>query len=51
MQAITQAKTVDKVTIDDMNLSQGKRARLYRLLYQHGPANGALMPLPVDSRT
>ena len=48
MQAITQVKTVDKVTIDDMNLSQGKRTRLYRLLYQHGPANGTLMPLPVD---
>ncbi len=48
MQAITQAKAVDKVTIDNMNLSQGKRARLYRLLYQHGPANGTLMPLPVD---
>jgi class I fructose-bisphosphate aldolase len=48
VQAITQARTVDKVTIDDMNLSQGKRARLYRLLYLHGPANGTLMPLPVD---
>ena len=48
MQAITQARTADKVTIDDMNLSQGKRARLYRLLYLHGPANGTLMPLPVD---
>ena len=48
MQAITQVKAVNKVTIDDMNLSQGKRTRLYRLLYQHGPANGTLMPLPVD---
>ena len=48
MQAITHVKAVDKVTIDNMNLSQGKRTRLYRLLYQHGPANGTLMPLPVD---
>lgn len=38
----------DYVTLDDMTLSTGKRARLYRLLYQHGPANGTAMFLPID---
>lgn len=31
-----------------MGLSIGKRARLHRLLYEHGPANGTLMILPID---
>jgi class I fructose-bisphosphate aldolase len=31
-----------------MNLSLGKRTRLYRLLYQYGPANGTLLLLPID---
>ncbi len=31
-----------------MNLSTGKRARLHRLMYEHGPANGTLMILPID---
>jgi class I fructose-bisphosphate aldolase len=35
-------------TFDDMNLSTGKRARLHRLMYEHGPANGTLMLLPID---
>jgi class I fructose-bisphosphate aldolase len=36
------------VTLDDLTLSTGKRARLYRLLYQHGPANGTALFLPID---
>ena len=36
------------VTLDDLHLSTGKRARLYRLLYQHGPRNGTAMFLPID---
>lgn len=36
------------VTLDDLTLNTGKRARLYRLLYQHGPANGTAMFLPID---
>ena len=36
------------VRLDDMNLSVGKRTRMYSLLYQHGPANGTLMFLPID---
>ena len=35
-------------TRDDMNLSVGKRARLHRLLYGAGPANGTLMLMPID---
>ena len=31
-----------------LSLSTGKRARLWRLLYGHGPANGTLMILPLD---
>ncbi len=34
--------------LDELNLSPGKKARLYRLLYQAGPANGTLMILPID---
>ena len=30
------------------HLSQGKRARLHRLMYGHGPGNGKMMFLPVD---
>jgi class I fructose-bisphosphate aldolase len=31
-----------------LSVSQGKRARLWRLLYASGPANGTLMVLPLD---
>ena len=37
------------LTLDDMDyLSPGKRARLYRMLYTHGPGHGKLMVLPID---
>lgn len=37
------------VTLSDMtHLNLGKRTRLHRLLYQHGPANGTLLFLPID---
>lgn len=32
----------------DLDLSLGKRTRLYRLMYQSGPGNGTLMLLPID---
>jgi len=35
-------------TFDELNLSTGKRARLHRLMYEHGPGNGTLMLLPID---
>jgi class I fructose-bisphosphate aldolase len=34
--------------LDDLHLSQGKKARLHTLLYEHGPANGTLLLLPLD---
>ena len=39
---------VIRPTFDEMNLSTGKRTRLHRLMYEHGPANGTLMMLPID---
>ena len=40
--------SIRRPTFDDLNLSTGKRARLYSLMYEHGPANGTLMMLPID---
>ena len=39
---------VQRPTLDDLGLSPGKRARLHRLLYEFGPANGTLLFLPID---
>jgi fructose-bisphosphate aldolase, class I len=39
---------VRRPTFDELNLSTGKRARLHRLMYEHGPGNGTLMLLPID---
>ena len=39
---------VQRPTLQQMNLSAGKKARLHRLLYQFGPANGTLLLLPYD---
>jgi len=36
------------LTLNDMTLSVGKRARLVRLLYGHGPGNGTALFLPID---
>ena len=35
-------------TLDDLDLMPGKRARLHRMLYEYGPANGTLLLLPID---
>ncbi|MPZ16014.1 MAG: fructose-bisphosphate aldolase [Chloroflexi bacterium] len=37
-----------RVAIDQLDLSPGKRTRLYRLLYDHGPGHGLGMFLPLD---
>ena len=34
--------------LDELNLSLGKRTRMHRLLYEHGPGNGTLLFLPID---
>lgn len=43
-----QATMVKRPTLAELNLSTGKKTRLYRLLYQFGPANGTLLFLPYD---
>ncbi|MGZ3663602.1 MAG: class I fructose-bisphosphate aldolase [Ktedonobacterales bacterium] len=42
------ATQVKRPTLNDLDLSVGKRARLHRLLYKYGPANGTLLLLPID---
>ncbi|HLK58498.1 MAG TPA: hypothetical protein VKU00_18155 [Chthonomonadaceae bacterium] len=38
-----------RLSLDHLDhLSLGKRTRLHRLLYSHGPANGTLLFLPID---
>lgn len=39
---------VQRPTLDELGLSLGKRARLHRMLYEYGPANGTLLLLPID---
>ena len=41
-------QTATKTRLDGLDLSLGKRTRLHRLLYEHGPANGTLLMLPID---
>ena len=43
--ATTQVK---RPTLTDLDLNVGKRTRLHRMLYKHGPANGTLLFLPID---
>ena len=43
--------STEKITrphLDDLDLPTGKKARLYRLMYEHGPGNGTMMLLPID---
>jgi len=50
--AMTETRPTTKkgplVRLEDTNLNVGKRARMYDLLYNHGPANGTMMFLPID---
>lgn len=39
---------VRRPKLEELDLSIGKKTRLYRLLYEFGPANGTLLFLPVD---
>ncbi len=34
--------------LKDLNLNFGKRTRLHRILYEHGPGNGMALILPID---
>jgi class I fructose-bisphosphate aldolase len=38
----------ERISLSSLSLSHGKRVRLWRLLYGHGPANGTLLVLPLD---
>ncbi len=48
MKRKSQAQSAAGMGLDRLALSHGKRARLWRLLYAHGPRNGSLMVLPLD---
>jgi class I fructose-bisphosphate aldolase len=37
-----------RTILDDLHLSLGKRIRLHRMLYEHGPGSGRLLLLPID---
>lgn len=39
---------VSRPTLEDLDLSPGKKVRLYRILYEHGLKNGTLLALPID---
>jgi len=40
--------TLEKYTLDTLNISLGKKTRLHRMMYNFGPGNGKLMILPID---
>ncbi len=42
------AARTKRPTLDELDLPLGKRVRLHRLLYEHGPGNGTLLVLPID---
>ncbi len=48
MKRKSQARTSTGSALSSLSLAHGKRVRLFRLLYGHGPANGTLMVLPLD---
>ena len=39
---------IKRPSLAELDLSLGKRTRLHRLLYEHGPGNGTLLLLPID---
>lgn len=39
---------VTRPKLENLDISIGKKTRLYRMLYEHGPGNGTLMVLPID---
>jgi class I fructose-bisphosphate aldolase len=38
----------EQIKLDEMNINLGKRTRLHRMLYEHGPGEGKLLILPID---
>jgi class I fructose-bisphosphate aldolase len=39
---------VKRPILDELDLPVGKKVRLYRILYEHGPGNGTALLLPID---
>jgi len=39
---------VKRPTLDEMDLPIGKKTRLHRMLYEHGPGRGVALILPID---
>ncbi len=39
---------VKRPTLDEMDLPIGKKARLHRILFEHGPGHGVALILPID---
>ncbi|MEM0951891.1 MAG: fructose-bisphosphate aldolase [Cyanobacteria bacterium P01_H01_bin.74] len=49
MSSTTLTEKITPLKLSDLeHLSTGKKARLHRLMYQHGPGNGTMMFLPID---
>src|SRR5512135_2383005 len=48
MKRKSQARNGNANSLSALSLGHRKRARLFNLLYRHGPANGTLMVLPLD---
>lgn len=48
MKRKSQSSSASPVTLSSLSLGHGKRVRLWRLLYGHGPGNGTLLVLPLD---
>jgi len=45
---VTPEERAARATLNDLDISLGKRVRLHRLLYETGLRNGTLMILPID---
>jgi class I fructose-bisphosphate aldolase len=49
MVATMSTPKIQRIRLADMDhLSTGKKARLHRFLYEHGPGNGTMLFLPID---
>src|SRR6186997_2796765 len=48
MKRKSQSSTAPLVTLSSLSLGHGKRVRMWRMLYGHGPGNGTLAVLPLD---
>ena len=47
-QGLKKELKIKRPKLEDLDISIGKKTRLCRMLYEHGPANGTLLFLPID---